>query len=267
MRPLPSCKSFNPKNVLLLNSMVAEPLHLTKAPIVEALISIDFSPLSPEVVARFPLVLEQLAPRYHQPKPLYQTTVQFHAQGTEPPKQDTLLGAIGFASEDGYYQVQLRPNSFLFSRLAPYESWDVFTVEAKAVWAVFQKIAVTLSPVSVGLRYVNKVSFPADQPIERFLRLYPTVPNSLKGGTQFVNKCHIRVEMAVEDPEGWLIAQVAILPPETEGVMTFAVDNDFRFGVAGAASEKLWALLDRARKQKNQYFVHFITPELLETYR
>jgi uncharacterized protein (TIGR04255 family) len=246
--------------------MVAEPLHLSKAPIVEAIIGIDFSALPPDVVARFPLVLEQLAQRYHQPKPLFETTVQFHARGAEPPKQDTLFG-IGFASEDGYYQVQLRPTAFMFSRLAPYESWDVFTAEAKAVWAVFQGIAVTLSPVSLGLRYVNKVSFPADQPIERYLRLYPTVPDSLRGGNQFVNRCYIRVEMAVEDPEGLLIAQVALLPPEAEGLITFALDNDFRFGLVGAASEKLWELLDRARHQKNQYFVHFITPELLDTYR
>ncbi len=52
--------------------MPDEPLHLTKAPIVEAVIGIDFDPLPPDVVAKFPLVVEELAPRYHQPTPIFE---------------------------------------------------------------------------------------------------------------------------------------------------------------------------------------------------
>jgi uncharacterized protein (TIGR04255 family) len=247
--------------------MVDEPLHLTNAPIVEAVIGIDFNSLPPDVVAKFPLVAEQLAPRYHQPTPIFEQKLQFDRSGVVPPSHEPLPFGVRFVSEDKRYQVQLRRSTFLFSRLAPYESWEVFRQEAQIVWRVFQKLTVAPSPVSLGLRYVNKISFPAAEPIERYLRLYITVPDSPEGGPQLVTGGHLRIQMPIGDPAGLLVVQQVFLPSEAEGVNTIALDNDFRFGALGLSEKEIWDRFDQARRLKNEYFVHFITKELLETYK
>ncbi len=250
-----------------MESMLGEPLHLTKAPIVEAVIGIDFDPLPPDVVAKLPLVMEELAPHYHHPTPIFEQELQFDASGVTPPSQQSLPFGIRFVSEDKRYQVQLRRSTFLFSRLAPYESWESFKQEAQSVWRVFKRFTGAPGPISLGLRYVNKISFPDPEPIERYLRLYVTVPDSPRGGPQPVTDGYIRIQMPIEDPVGLLVVQQVFLLPDAEGLKTVALDNDFRFGAIGLDEKGIWNRFDQARQLKNEYFVHFITNQLLEAYR
>ena len=157
-----------------------------------------------------------------------------------PPSHETRPFGIRFVSEDKHYQVQLRRNTFLFSRLAPYQSWEVFRQEAQSVWRVFQRLTVAPSPVSLGLRYVNKISFPETEKIERYLRLYVTVPDSLEGGPQPVTGGHLRIQMPIGDPAGLLVVQQVLLPSEAQGMNTIALDNDFRFGALGLSEMEIW---------------------------
>ena len=250
-----------------MKMMADEPLHLTRAPIVEAVIGIDFDPLPPDVVAKFPLVVEELAPQYHQPTPVFEQKFQFDKSGAVPPSHEASSFGIRFVSEDKHFQVQLRRSTFLFSRLAPYQSWEVFRQEAQSVWRVFQKLTVAPSPVSLGLRYVNKISFPETEKIERYLKLYVTVPDSLEGGPQVVTGGHLRIQMPIADPAGLLVVQQVLLPSEVQGMSTIALDNDFRFGALGLSESEIWDRFEKARRLKNEYFVHFITKELLEAYK
>jgi uncharacterized protein (TIGR04255 family) len=247
--------------------MAVQPLQLRNPPIVEAVIVIDFTPLPPETMAKLPQVVEELAPRYHQPAPIFEQKVQFDATGRQPPSHESLPFGVRFVSEDARYQVQLRRDAFIFSRLAPYESWLSFKTEAQSVWEAFLALVTSPTVISFGLRYVNKISFPAAQPIERYLKLYPAVPDSPFGGPQAVNGGHLRLQMPLENPPGLLIVQQVMLPAESEGMFTIALDNDFRFSGLGVDHKAIWERLDQARQLKNDYFVHFITEQLLETYK
>jgi uncharacterized protein (TIGR04255 family) len=238
---------------------------LSKAPIVEAIVAIEFADLSDEAFLRLPLVHERLANKYARKEPLVER--QFQVEMPHGPIREATSTGLRLLSNDGHYAIQLRRNAYVFSRLAPYDSWRSFQGEAQSGWDAFRSIIGDLRLRDLGLRYINKISYPTNEPIERYLRLYPVVPDSPEGGPQVVTGAYMRVEVPLRDPGGRLVVQEVMLPPENEELSSIALDNDFRFSIVGLDDGQMWSLLDHARDIKNTYFRHFITDDLLESYR
>ena len=75
----------------------------------------------------------------------------------------------------------------------------------------------------------------------------------------------VRLQLSIPDPQGLLIVPEAQLPPEKPQFVAIALDHDLQFPVT-ETTEDIWALLEKARELKNQYFFASISDELLKEY-
>jgi len=94
------------------------------------------------------------------------------------------------------------------------------------------------------------------------------MPDNPDGSMRVINSSYLRIDSVLAEPNGFLIAQQATLPPEREGFATLSLDFDLRFpSPPGSNDEYVWNTLDSARNIKNQLFVDSLTPKFLETFR
>jgi uncharacterized protein (TIGR04255 family) len=247
-------------------------LHLEKAPIVEALISIDVRDLSDEVMHRVDKEAAAFQSEYPQSESFHFFQLQVNVNAGQPPEStaqhDTSFGKK-YVSADKRQLVVLRRNGFSFSRLPPYQTWADFRDEAQRLWTIYRAATGPLPIVRFGLRYINRISIPIGRPLNEFLRLYPEIPANSDGSLRAINSCYMRVDsMLTEIPSGHLIIQQAALPPEQPNMAALSLDFDISVTTPqGVAEEYVWEMLESARHVKNQLFVDSLTPDFLETFR
>ena len=244
-------------------SITMQKLHLTNPPIVEAAIHIEVAALSQEVFE----TLKELEPslsafEYGFPTPVLTKQVQFsmESQDADLISKVTRQGTR-FKSQDGMHFVQFNITGFVFSRVGKYHSWESFQAEAKRLWDLYAAKVGVMNFERVGLRYLNKIFVPADEPIEQFLSVYPHLPDTIPST---IDECFMRLGLPIAEPSGRLNHQHILLPTEKEGLATVLLDNDFRFEAKGLSTEDVWNLLERARHVKNEYFEKFLTAKMME---
>ncbi len=247
--------------------------HLEKAPIVEAIISIDIGPpLSDDLLAAVEAASTAISEDYPESEPLRHMQFQFGVgPGSSPLTQQSVQQDFGrkHVSSDKRQLVVFQRNGFSFSRLPPYQRWGSFRDEAKRLWSVFRSATGPVPIVRFGLRYINRVSIPIGQPVNQFLKLYAELPDNPDGSPRVKNSSYLRVDsMLTEIPAGYLIVQQATLPPEREEAETLSLDFDISITPPAAVTEEyVWETLETARRVKNQLFLDSLTPQFLETIR
>jgi uncharacterized protein (TIGR04255 family) len=131
--------------------------HLARAPIVEAVIHW-------RARASAAFIPEQVLAELHQRFPEYpnvgpQREIQVHARvgadGTSDHSNRVLWDGYRCASADGRYVFQFTPSGLVFSRLAPYETWELFETEARRVWGVYCELARPVEVDRLGVRFIN----------------------------------------------------------------------------------------------------------------
>lgn len=252
--------------------MTYDDFHLERAPIVEALITIDVEPLSEVSIAEVEAASAAIQRNYPGSEPLTQVEVQFgFGPGMSSLHQQQSQQNIGrkYVSSDKRQLVVFRRNGFSFSRLPPYQRWESFRDEAKRLWQVYRSAAATAQIMSFGLRYINRVNIPFGRPVDEFLKLYAEVPGNADGSVRSITSSYLRVDsMLTEIPAGRLIIQQATLPPQETDFATLSLDFDIRIKPdKQIADEDIWVTLEVARRVKNQLFVESLKPEFLETFR
>ncbi len=255
--------------------MPNEELHFENAPIVEALITVELQPLADDPMLAVQTAAQALNPDYPAPEPLnqFQVQVQFgvNLQAGAVPQQssrhDPMFG-FRIASADKRQLVVFRRNGFSFSRLPPYERWSSFRDEARRLWNLYRSAAGTVRITGFGLRYINRLFIPLQEPVERYLRVYPEIPSDPDGSSPTIYDMYMRVNRMLEEPAGHLIIQQAMLPMERPDFVTISLDFDLRFPTpAGCSDDYVWGTLESARNKKNQLFIDSMTPTFLETFR
>jgi uncharacterized protein (TIGR04255 family) len=247
-------------------------LHFEKAPIAEALIAIEVGMLDEQYLSQLRTASQSLEDDYPDSEPLNQIQLElgvtFHAAGIshQASQQGGQLG-YKFVSKDKRQLAVFRRNGFSFSRLPPYERWESFRSEARRLWDIFRRVAHSAPILSFGLRYINRISFPARQDATQYLRLYPEIPDNRDGSPRILISSYLRADSTIKEPPGQLIIQQANLPPEHPGLVTLALDFDLRFPFVGSSDEYVWSSLESARDIKNELFVDSLTPTFLETFR
>jgi uncharacterized protein (TIGR04255 family) len=241
-------------------------LHFKRPPIIEAVIAINISPLSPSMIAA---IKEAAAPLqkigYKQrevPVTMHQFQMHIVAGKSQASVVDTFHG-IRFDSGDGLYAVQFNLSGFVFSRLGEYQTWDQFRSEARRLWSVFSDFTKGIEILSFAVRYINKLFIPLKADLSAFLRVYPHLPEDVP---QTIHEEFMRIAMAIPEPTGVLIHQQTLLPPEREGFAAILLDNDFQFPCQGMSAEEVWNSIEKIRSLKDDYFVKFLTPAMLETF-
>jgi uncharacterized protein (TIGR04255 family) len=140
--------------------------HLSKAPVVEAVI--DFRALASEPWnhERNKTELQQLLPAYPTIRPQREFQHEFTATPPQPPHQRTVdLGWSGLLleSQDKLHVAQFQRTGFAFSRLGLYPDWDQFVTETLRLWEIHCQITHPIEVSRIGVRFINRMAFPAEE--------------------------------------------------------------------------------------------------------
>ena len=114
--------------------------HYSKAPITEALI--DLKVTLPEEFSTDDLanIYARISDRFPTQESIQTGSVVFQAGPTI--RMDTNQQHTGFLfrSKDGVKILQATLNGFTFSHLAPYDSWEELSSDAKYLWGIYKDI-------------------------------------------------------------------------------------------------------------------------------
>jgi uncharacterized protein (TIGR04255 family) len=242
-----------------IDQMASDEIHFDKAPIVEAVIGIDFEETLPvEVLDNLKKLGGDFGANYPTTENI--TKGEYKIQPGLPVSQTETPFGYFFKSVDGLQIVHARRNGFAFSRLHPYQTWKSFVDEAEHTW-IFYRAIVGPTPLSkFTIRYINRLSWPNGENIEDYLAVYPHIPKELP---QQVNGCFIRLDFPLTAPhQGKLTQQIASVPESQPDSVSFVLDNEFSFAAIGLKDSDVWESIRACQRLKNQIFLSSITEKM-----
>jgi len=200
-------------------------------------------------------------------EPFYKGVGAFFYQPGSSLKVDTSERQIGFwfRSGDNVQTCQTTLEGFSFNRLAPYESWEKFSSEAKDLWGIYTKICNPIQVTRVAVRYINQINIPANEVIELkdYLNTVPEVSSKLSQKT--LQSFFMQLQIPQQDLGCMLTINEAIAPPADPEMVTVILDRDlFRQQVWDSDDEDIWSLLEKLRDRKNEVFEASITDKTRE---
>jgi uncharacterized protein (TIGR04255 family) len=157
--------------------------NLPRAPIVEAVIEIRARATKTLEESSLRSILEPRLAGYHFLDSLRQFFSEVKVEGGKPPIQkvsDVGWKGVRFRSSDEKHIVQFNRDSFVFSRLEPYLTWDQLFDESQRLWAIFYEVAQPAEIQRIGLRYINRIKLPPGElRFEEFIQPAPSTPREL----------------------------------------------------------------------------------------
>lgn len=197
------------------------------------------------------------------------TEVALAAGPAAPAKQ--LLDDMGWRglrceSADKRHIGQFNRDGFVFSRLAPYESWDQFQREGLRLWELHRELAQPKEAQRLGLRFINRIPISQDGfSLEDYLEAPPKAPRDID--LPFASFLHhgtlavpgysygINFVQTVQPPQG----------PESGGLI---LDIDvFTTQPLDLEKDKLERYLPEMRWLKNKIFFGSIRKTIMETFK
>lgn len=239
--------------------------HLSKAPIQEALIDIQFTPDGAPDVA---LIASYLAGAYDgKIGDIWKSLVHFERNEDGIASQvfpTTKIGKrIDIPSRNQV--LQLRENGFTFSRLPPYQDWDELKLTGLDVWRSYAVHALARQVTQVALRYINALDLPL--PFENFSDYLEAAPPVPAGVPQVIGDFLTRVIIQ----KGEDLATITQLsqgtnPEKTALRVTLDIEIVSICDLRGDDFIGLTEILDRQRVYKNEIFFAHLTNKILEIY-
>ncbi len=250
---------------------LAEPSeHLSKAPIVEAVV---------EIRARANVKLEEAQVRARLEAELagyafLDSQREFRHELKITPKNaprqelhDLGWKGLRFQSTDKRHIAQFNRDGFAFSRLHPYETWDQLFEESLRLWRLYKSIADPNEVQRMGLRFINRIELPPqDLSFADYICPAPSPPRDL--GLPYLSFLY-QDRFAVPKYPYAINVIRTIQPPRTEvDSMAIILDIDV-FTIEGFALDDtlLEVRLPEMRWLKNKVFFGSITEKTLEILR
>jgi len=246
---------------------VATTRHYPRAPITEAIIDLRVEPAVHMTVAELANVHRGLETAYPTKKTLSEAVIhgQVGDQGAAASATSKQTGHL-FVSGDGKYVFQARLNGYTISRLAPYESWELFRDEARRLWNAYRAVAKPKKVTRLAVRFSNRLDLPLPvTDIKDYLRTVPEVssecPQNLAG-------YFMQLRIPQEDIKSLLVVNQAIIDPAKPGVASVVLDNDvFRVDDLPTDEQGIWDFFEVLRKRKNDMFEACITDKARELFK
>ena len=121
-----------------------DPTHLSKAPIVEAVIDFRVLPTNiwePEQLKES--IIKELEPSFTKKIEEGKEFVYSLSLDGAQPKQEE-LGCVGYklTSEDGKFIVQFNKQGFVLSQVKDYQNWEYFSKNAEELWSTYFKLLI-----------------------------------------------------------------------------------------------------------------------------
>src|SRR6266851_4429641 len=134
---------------------MTEPEHLSRAPIVEAALSITVTLPNSVDLEKLASFQEHLRGRYPTKEVRILWTSQVEMKPDAPPVTTASSDPSGylFRSADTKQAVQALKQGFTFSRFHPYQEWDTFSREARDLWSRYATLTKPEKVTRIGLRY------------------------------------------------------------------------------------------------------------------
>lgn len=238
--------------------------HYAKAPIVEAVLAIQFkdSSTSLDSLAKCG---NRIRLDYPTKKDLHYSTgrIELGAKSSAT----TTSEPIGFSwtSDDEKRIFQAKRDGFAFSLLAPYTTWHEFSTEAKRLWDVYQKTVKSKKNYArIALRYINRIDFPSPSiEMSEYFNIYTFIPNTLP---QVLRSFFFQLTMPLADPRSMVdIVQTLVPPPpEKRGYTSVLFDIDIYRTESIPMGENVWEAFGELATQKSDLFEKCITQKTRE---
>ncbi len=243
--------------------------HLTKAPIVEAVIEVRVNTEKPLEEEYLLSSVKKRVPGYSKISPQHEYK---HELKLPPDKKSELKVADPVFKgarlhADGTPQiVQFNRDGFVFSRLQPYETWESLQKEAWHLWGTYKELACPLMINRVGVRFINEfpISFESFD-LDDYLQGAPKPPGD--SGLPFLGFFH---QDALDVPNSPYkinlirTIQKSLQPKGFQLIIDIDVFNDNNFETN---DDILLENLAEMRCLKNQLFFDCITEKTLEMLR
>ena len=140
--------------------------HLPKAPIVEAVLDLRVVLFTEWNESSLLNQLEERLPDYPKREAMQETEIQFSPKTEPHVVKDSVHVGLKCQSEDSFNVVQFNKDSFVFSRLKPYENWGKFSQEALRLWEIYCELLEPTEIGRIGLRFINRLAIKQGQKIE-----------------------------------------------------------------------------------------------------
>jgi uncharacterized protein (TIGR04255 family) len=246
-------------------------LHLTHAPIIEAVLDIDCD-LPPtldlsDLQADAAVALRERYPKFRK------QFIQEHVITKEPDAPAAMrvnkgLGALQFLAEDEKQLVQFRLNGFSFNRLEPYTSLDKYLPEIEASWRIFRELAKPVQIRRIGIRMINRILLPMLEgtlDFGDFLLVPPRLPSigAKLGFLSFLDQ-----HLAMDAETGNRVNIVKTTQAPVDGKLPLILDIDV-FQLCQTTPDDWSDLLERIkslRSLKNRIFQHTLTQQCLNLF-
>lgn len=242
------------------------------APITEA--ALDIRVQLPESVVLSDLATMQTeeTARYPGKRQMNAIAVEFQATlggGSEPADTgSTTRTPNGFMSlsSDERQVFQARLDGFTFSRLAPYDRWETFVLEARRLWARYREVARPTTISRVAIRTINRLDLPL--PFADFKEYLRTVPEVSPGLPQGLAGFFMQLQMPQPDMDAMCLLNETMIPPAKPGFVSVVLDTDlYRTGHIASDEAGLWELFETLRARKDEIFEECVTDKARELFR
>lgn len=248
---------------------MAEPRHLTHAPITEALIDIhveqnEFS------FAELQKAFADLDFGYYLKGPIAHGTFGFRLTGDgQQPETTAEAAQIGLRlhSNDEKYVAQFRVNGFTLSRLPPYEDWPSLVDETKKIWSIYKQRTGAKYVVRVATRFINNLQLPmvSGESFQKYLEKFADVPEDVP---QVLTSFFQRLQLSDISSSATVNLILALDSVPLSGPVPVILDIDaFIHKNLDSEGKELWNILDDLRKLKNRCFFGTLTELALELYK
>lgn len=248
---------------------MAQPRHLSHAPITEALVDIHVEPQRAFSFGGLQKAFSNLDFGYYLKGPIAHGTFGFKltSDGQQPEtRAEAAQIGLRLHSDDEKYVAQCRVNGFTLSRLPPYEDWAALMLETKKIWSMYKQRTAPVCVIRVAARFINNLKLPLEpgETLQKYLQKFADVPEE---APQALTSFFQRFQLSDMSSRALVNLTLALEMAPPSGPVPVILDIDaFVQKTLDPEGPELWKILDDLRKLKNRCFFGTLTEQALELY-
>ena len=239
--------------------------HYSRAPITEAIL--DLKVILPDnfPIERFLEIQARVRDRFPTSEPIHVGSLAIQAGPEIQVDASRQHSGFLFRSKDGLRIFQATLQGFTFNRLAPYNSWEEFSDDARNLWEIYKDICKPAFVTRAAVRYINRIDIPVEGPIklQDYLKTAPDIASGLP--QKNLSSFFMQLQIPQEDLNCMLVINETLALPPSPGFISVIFDIDlFRQQAWQSDDEDIWDFLTQLRERKNQVFRESITEKTEE---
>ena len=229
-------------------------MRYSKAPVQEAIIDLRLTQSSHINVENILAFSERFRAEGCEVEPIVDEKIEFQTGETPSIEHAVTTKGVRIHNHNTRTVCFAEPEKFVFSLSYPYESWEVFSEQARRFWGMYLEATDVQNVTRVALRYINKFDFEADEAmeIEDYFQTYPKL--SLEYEHKQIGGVFMQLELNQPDLDAVLILNQVRVEPPTANHVSIILDLDLFSRNALLTPNEAWDKLSDFRVRKNQIF-------------